>query len=122
MEKIQHISILKELEYNTNAYLVGGTVRDMVIGKEPADIDIVVTCDAERFARALSKKIDGTLFLLDKERGVFRVVLRDKSQPFYYDISLMRGEDIYADLSLRDFTVDAMAIRLAGDAGTIINP
>ena len=122
MEKIQHISILKELEYNTNAYLVGGTVRDMVIGKEPADIDIVVTCDAERFARALSKKIDGTLFLLDKERGVFRVVLRDKSQPFYYDISLMRGADIYADLSLRDFTVDAMAIRLADDAGTIIDP
>src|SRR4030067_1841803 len=34
----------------------------------------------------------------------------------------MRGEDIYADLSVRDFTVDAMAIRLADDAGSIIDP
>src|SRR3990170_914600 len=122
MEKIQHISVLKELEYNTDIYLVGGTVRDMVIGKEPTDIDITVTCDAERFARALADKIYGTPFLLDKVRGVFRVVSRDKSRPFYYDISLMRGEDIYADLSLRDCTVDAMAIRLADDAGSIIDP
>src|SRR3989304_249004 len=122
MEKIQHISVLKELEYNTDIYLVGGTVRDMVIGKEPTDIDITVACDAERFARTLADKIDGTPFLLDETRGVFRVVSRDKSRPCYYDISLMRGEDIYADLSLRDFTVDAMAIRLADDAGSIIDP
>jgi len=122
MEKIQHISVLKELEYNRDIYLVGGTVRDMVIGKEPTDIDITVACDAERFARTLADKIDGTPFLLDETRGVFRVVSRDKSRPFYYDISLMRGEDIYADLSLRDFTVDAMAIRLADDAGSIIDP
>lgn len=122
MEKIQHISVLKELVYNTDIYLVGGTVRDMVIGKEPTDIDITVTCDAERFARTLADKIDGAPFLLDKSRGVFRVVSRDKSRPFYYDISLMRGEDIYADLSLRDFTVDAMAIRLEDDAESIIDP
>ena len=122
MEKIQHISVLKKLGYHTDAYLVGGTVRDMVIGKEPTDIDITVHSDPEKFARTLSKKINGTLFLLDKERGVFRVVFRDKSQPLYFDISLMRGEDIYADLSLRDFTVDAMAIWLADDAASIIDP
>ena len=122
MKKIQHISVLKELEYNTGAYLVGGTVRDMVIGKEPTDIDITIHSDPEKFARTLSKKINGTLFLLDKERGVFRVVSRDKSRPLYYDISLMRGEDIYADLSFRDFTADAMAIRLSDDTGSIIDP
>src|SRR3972149_656108 len=122
MDKIQHISILKMLGHNTDAYLVGGTVRDMVIGKEPTDIDITVQYNPEKFARTLSEKISGRLFLLDKERGVFRVIFRDKSQPLYFDISLMRGEDIYADLSLRDFTVDAMAIRLADDAASIIDP
>lgn len=118
----QYISILKELKYPAEVYLVGGTVRDMVIGKQPADIDIVVTCDPRKFATTLADRIQGTLFLLDRERGVFRVVSRDKSHAYYYDISLMRGEDILTDLSLRDFTVDAMAVRLNDDLEIIIDP
>ena len=121
MNKTELISILSELEYSRDAYLVGGTVRDMVLGKDPVDIDIVVRRDAERFARNLSAKMEGTLFLLDKKRGVFRIVTKGKFQAFYCDISSMRGEDIFTDLSFRDFTVDALAIPLA-DIRTIIDP
>lgn len=117
----EFLSILRNLPDSKDAYIVGGTVRDMIIGKDPVDVDIVVSGNAGRFARSILKKIDGTLFLLDKERGVFRIATRSESPPFYYDISPMRGGDIFTDLSFRDFTIDALAIQLSC-MNTIIDP
>ena len=123
MDNTNLFSILREIKFTEGAYLVGGTVRDMVIGRDPVDIDIAVSGDADRFARTLAKKIDGSLFPLDKERGVYRIATKKgKTHSCYYDISPIRGGDIYRDLSLRDFTVDAMAVSLEDDVKTIIDP
>ena len=114
------ISILDDLHCG-DAYIVGGTVRDILIGKDPDDIDIAVPGQSEIYARTLSEKIEGTLFILDKKRSVFRFLTKSKFPPFYYDISPIRGEDIYTDLSHRDFTIDAMAIPLS-DTAQLIDP
>jgi tRNA nucleotidyltransferase/poly(A) polymerase len=115
------ISTLMGLHHIDDAYIVGGTVRDILIGKDPDDIDIAVPGQSEIYARTLSEKIEGTLFILDKKRSVFRLLTKSKSPPFYYDISPLRGVDIYADLSCRDFTIDAMAIPFS-DTSQLIDP
>lgn len=117
---LDFISTLRELQLK-NAYIVGGTVRDILIGKVPVDIDIVVQNDTERIAKELADKIGGTSFYLDRERGVLRVISYRKSPPDYYDILPLRDGNIYTDLSLRDFTIDALAISLA-ETETIIDP
>ncbi len=117
---LKFLSHLKSVQHN-NAYLVGGTVRDILIGREPVDIDIVITGDAEAFSKMLAREINGVLFSLDKRRGVFRVVSKEGRVSLHYDISPIRGGTIFNDLSLRDFTVDAIAIPVS-DLNTIIDP
>lgn len=86
-------------------YLVGGAVRDFLMGKTTVDRDIVIL-GAEEFA----KKIDGTFIVLDEENKIYRVVLEDKIN--YLDISELQGGNIEEDLLRRDFTINAIAYDL----------
>lgn len=121
VKNLEFISILRGVPHDLEAYIVGGAVRDLLIGKEPVDVDIVVYGDAEGFARILFKKIDGAIFLLDKKRRIFRITSREKTPPYYFDVSPIRGEDIVADLSFRDFTIDALAMPFS-DINSVIDP
>ena len=98
--------ILKELN---EGYLVGGSVRDFLMGKSFKDRDIAIQ-DAENYAVKLAAKFDGTLITLDEENKIFRIVLRDKEN--YIDIAELRGNSIEDDLSQRDFTINAIAYDL----------
>lgn len=89
------------------AYIVGGTVRDILLNRDTADIDIAVSEDAEGFARRAAGMIGGTSFVLDGERDIYRAA--KAGLPFHIDISRLRGT-IEEDLALRDFTINAMAI------------
>ncbi len=86
-------------------YLVGGAVRDFLMGKTTVDRDIAIV-GAEEFA----KKIDGTFIVLDEENKIYRVVLEDKIN--YLDISELQGGNIEEDLLRRDFTINAIAYDL----------
>lgn len=98
-------------------YLVGGSVRDAILGKNFVDRDIAIT-DAEAFARKLAEKLNATFIVLDSEYKIFRLVLEDKIN--YLDISEIQGENIEEDLSRRDFTMNAIAYNL--ETGEIIDP
>ena len=107
-------TILKE--HNVKAYLVGGLVRDALLGRDTADIDIAVDADALKVAPQVADATGGTFVLLDKENGVARVVLANEAdtrtrRQYHLDISTMAG-GIEDDLARRDFTVDAMAVDL----------
>lgn len=122
-----HIINLMEIVPQNSVYIVGGTVRDILIGKSPVDIDIAVSGDVEMFSKKLAKSVGGVLFALDKDRGVFRVVSPKKSPSLHYDISPIRGGSIIHDLALRDFTIDSIAIHLndvndLNDVNNIIDP
>lgn len=86
-------------------YLVGGAVRDFLMGKTTVDRDIAIA-DAEDFA----KKFDGTFIVLDEVNKIYRVVLEDKIN--YLDISELQGGSIEEDLLRRDFTINAIAYDL----------
>ena len=97
-------------------YLVGGAVRDFLLGKDRhsalVDRDIAIQ-NAEEFANELAKKFDGTFIVLDNENKIFRVVLSDKIN--YLDISEIVGKNIQEDILRRDFTINAIAYDLEKD-------
>lgn len=88
------------------AYIVGGSVRDLLLGKLPADYDIAVIENPKPFAEKIAEKTSGRLVELGKPgQMLFRVV----SKNYVYDISPIAGASIEDDLLKRDFTINALA-------------
>jgi poly(A) polymerase len=103
----------------TRAWIVGGTVRDRLLGRPIADVDVVVDGDPARAARAVAHASRrAACFALSEEFGSWRVVGRGGA--WQVDVEPLRGESIEADLALRDFTVNAIAEPIAG--GEPIDP
>jgi poly(A) polymerase len=99
----------------TRAWLVGGAVRDGLLGRETADLDIVVDGDPAQAAHAVARAAPrAACFALSQEFGSWRVVARRGG--WQLDVEPLRGGTIEADLALRDFTVNAIARPLAGGA------
>jgi poly(A) polymerase len=103
------------------AYIVGGFIRDMLLGRVTADIDIGVDTDALAIAADVADSLDGKFVALDDVNLVGRVILPDGK--WQIDFSTLQG-DIQQDLARRDLTIDAMALELGIDFTTknIIDP
>jgi poly(A) polymerase len=91
----------------SGAWVVGGAVRDELLGREVTDVDIAVEGDPEQAARALAAELRGPVFQLSEAFGAWRVV--DRRTDRVYDFAPLQGETIEEDLAKRDFTVNAMA-------------
>lgn len=104
----------------TRAYLVGGTVRDTILGRETGDVDIAVEDEPAQVATLLASRLGLKAHCLDQQRRFFR--LSHHGNPTWIDINPI-SNSIYDDLARRDFTIDAMAIPLTnyGDQA-IIDP
>ncbi len=96
------------------AWLVGGAVRDAILGRPTADLDVAVDGDVRAAARALARAARGPVFELSGEFGSWRVMAPDRT--WQVDLSPLRGGSLEADLALRDFTVNAIAEPLEGGA------
>ncbi len=100
---------------DANAWLVGGAVRDGLLGRQTADVDVVVDGDPAQAARAVARAARrAACFALSEDFGSWRVVARDGA--WQVDVEPLRGATIEADLALRDFTVNAIAQPIAGGA------
>jgi poly(A) polymerase len=97
------------------AWLVGGAVRDRLLGRPLTDLDLAVDGDPEQAARALAGAAGrAACFALSEDFGAWRVVARGGA--WQADIERLRGGSLRADLELRDFTVNAIAEPLEGGA------
>lgn len=106
----QHIPIID------GAYIVGGSVRDMLLKRTPVDYDIAVSENPENYAQRLADNVNGHIVFLGKgNRSMIRVVSADQT----FDITPLNGADIESDLLQRDFTVNAIAYELL--SGKIID-
>jgi tRNA nucleotidyltransferase (CCA-adding enzyme) len=101
-----------------DAWIVGGALRDLAIGRDVAEIDLAVTGDAGEIARALESRRYGRAVLLSGERRpqVYRVAGRGRM----LDLAELEGDSIGTDLGRRDFTVNAIACAL--DSGDLVDP
>lgn len=99
-----------------DAYLVGGLVRDCLLGRQPLDIDIAVEGNVAGIGADLAEALGGRYVHMHQDWDIGRVVLPkgavDDSPIGYIDLSSMDG-GLEADLRRRDFTVDSMALPLS---------
>ncbi len=103
---------LAQLAADESAWLVGGAVRDRVLGRPTDDYDVALLGDARRLARALARSTDAHAFALSDAFGVWRVV--DRGHRWQVDLLPVVGESIETDLAGRDFTINAIAEPLGG--------
>jgi poly(A) polymerase len=102
---------------NEKVYLVGGYIRDLLLGRITYDIDFALKGNVEKFSRTLARRLRGNFFVMDEETQTFRIFYKCSGPDsigtrWNIDISKMQGKDIVADLGRRDFTIDAMAVDL----------
>ena len=77
------------------AYLVGGSIRDCLLGNPPTDYDVVVSENPEKYARQIASKLAGRLVEIGKPGQTIKRVV---SQGIVVDISPLNGETIAEDL------------------------
>ncbi len=87
-------------------FLVGGTIRDMLMGIEPKDFDFAIQGSGVPFARKVAKALNGSFVLLSRKDDEARVVINETIFDF------VGFEHIIDDLERRDFTINAMALDL----------
>jgi tRNA nucleotidyltransferase/poly(A) polymerase len=105
------------------AWLVGGYVRDLMLGRPTHDLDVIVPEGGIRLARRLADRFGGASFVLDAARDVGRAILPlEEGVSVEVDVARLRMPALLDDLAYRDFTVNAMAIELARGGDTLIDP
>ncbi|MCA9918891.1 MAG: HDIG domain-containing protein [Anaerolineales bacterium] len=89
-------------------YLVGGAVRDALLGRISHDLDFVVPANAIKLAFQVADALGVPAYVLDRERDTGRVILPEAHTSL--DFARFRGADLAADLRDRDLTINAMAL------------
>jgi len=89
------------------SYLVGGYIRDIILGRETekVDIDIVVPLNAIEIAKKIAENIGSKFIILDESREVVRIILNH----IYIDIANQVTSTIEGDLCSRDFSINSIA-------------
>jgi hypothetical protein len=108
--------LAEEVLAGEDAWVVGGAVRDDLLGRCVVDLDVACR-EPQRAARAFAKRSGGAVFPLSVQHGGWRVAL-ERGQTV--DFTPVHGGSIESDLASRDFTINAIAVPLAG--GETLDP
>jgi poly(A) polymerase len=112
------IAVARRALSGRRAWVVGGAIRDALLGEQVRDADLAVAPgEEERVAREIARASEGSVFPLSERHATWRAI---SAAGWHVDVTALRAETIEADLAARDFTVNAIAIPLAG--GEPIDP
>lgn len=92
-------------------WLVGGAIRDLLLGRPIHDVDLALPDGSSAAARRLADRLGGAFVPLGEPHGMARVVLAGPPS-LQVDLADFRGPSLGADLAGRDVTVDALAVDL----------
>ena len=116
---------------NLAVYLVGGPVRDWLLGLPLKDLDFAVVGDAPALARVLAERVGGRAVVhqrfgtatvsLDNVR-IDLVTARRESYPVPGALPQVKPASLHDDLARRDFSVNAMALPLGGSLESVLDP
>ena len=135
LERLQPVfeAVAAVSEPYEGVYLVGGTVRDILLGERSFDVDIAVEGDAIALAQALADALGGRVRAHDKFGTAVVIYGEDEridvvtARTEFYDapaaLPTVEHASIREDLFRRDFTINAMAVSLKGaDLGRLVDP
>jgi tRNA nucleotidyltransferase/poly(A) polymerase len=117
LSQLQDVKLLQRIRGCTDPedkiYLVGGAIRDVLLGKPGHDLDFIVVGNTQRIAKKVARVLSGKSFILDDKRQTVRVIYGQQNQPkFTLDFNALQGKNIQADLRNRDFTINSIAVDL----------
>jgi poly(A) polymerase len=107
---------LLQVAADREIYLVGGTIRDLIMGRQPVDFDFAVSGSGIELARKLAKKIRGSFVLLSEPDDQARVVYKvrgEQQRTVTLDFNGFGEGAILEDLKRRDFTMNAISLQIA---------
>ncbi|MEA5112828.1 MAG: CCA tRNA nucleotidyltransferase [Geobacteraceae bacterium] len=108
--------------FSVPAYLVGGSIRDAVMGRPVRDFDFALGGAVCELPMEFASRCGGHFFWLDRERQQSRVVTGREGERLTFDFAPLRGSGISEDLLLRDFTVNSLALELTRDDLLLVDP
>ncbi|HZB74957.1 MAG TPA: hypothetical protein VE526_01945 [Solirubrobacteraceae bacterium] len=126
LERLRDAPALRAVAGEPGVWVVGGAVRDTLLGREPRELDLVVEGDAPAVARRAAARVGGELVVHERfgtatvRAGALVVDLASARRERYPapgalpEVEL--GATIDEDLARRDFTVNAIAVALADGA------
>ncbi len=124
----EHVANIEKVKI----YIVGGLIRDLLLGVEPRDLDILVVGDGETFAKKMADMCYGEMvaksqfgtFIVKSPSLQFDIVTaRSETYPRPGALPIVKPDSLIPDLQRRDFTVGAMAIAITSDDwGTLYDP
>jgi len=119
------------IKTGVQSFVVGGYVRDKLLGLDKTDIDITVIGDGIAFAESVGKEYDKSLSAVYKKFGTALLEIDDTKIEFAsarkesYNVNsrkpIVEFADLTEDLSRRDFTVNALAVSLNNDDNEVID-
>jgi poly(A) polymerase len=107
---IEVIEVLSSLVHKQELYLVGGFLRDFMLGNPARDADFVSSRNPGTLAGEAAVRFGGKRFTIKEEQDIHRVTLHYEDRVYTLDFSPIKGKSLEEDLSLRDFTINAMAL------------
>jgi putative nucleotidyltransferase with HDIG domain len=115
-QEIRKDPVLSELsrlakEKKTPFFLVGGYLRDLLLGAPAKDYDFALPKDASSFIETIEEALHLHFFKVGKE-GIHTTTYRIIGEGMSIDLAFLQGETIEEDLRRRDFTVNAVAFSL----------
>ena len=111
IEKINNDNVLQQITpflKDVESYLVGGYIRDLLLDKSSPDRDIIIlNSNVESLAKKIANSINATFIELDKDWGIYRLVLPDKKN--YIDFAKAIDNNLEKDIKRRDITINSIA-------------
>lgn len=105
--------VRRELNAEQELFMVGGALRDALLGDPIHDIDFVMARDPRKLARRVAKRLGVGFFVLDDARQTARVMYNtEQGQLSPLDFVAFTGGSLEEDLENRDFTINAMAVSI----------
>lgn len=107
------LALLEVEDQTAPLWIVGGAVRDLLLQRPSHDYDFATAHEAIALARRVANDLGADIYILDEERDAARVLYTDQEhQRYTFDFAKLRGDSIESDLVERDFTINAMALRI----------
>ncbi len=117
--------------YSLPVYLVGGPVRDLLLGLPIRDLDFVMESDATAIAHALAQEVNGRVVVHSRfgtatvtleDSRIDLVTARKEVYPVPGSLPVVEPSSLYDDLARRDFTINAIALPLDGNLENLVDP